>query len=495
MDPDPRSNTGVGRMTGVVLIVLAFLAFAASRIGVPTQGADCRGCPEMVEIPAGTFRMGGLPGDRQAAEQPAHEVNVQAFAISRYEVTFGQWDRCVADGVCARGIIDQGWGRGAVPAFNVSWDDVQHYVRWLSKESGHRYRLPTEAEWEYAARAGSAGRYAWGSEIEAGRAVCYSECGPEADRPAMGGTTAPNAWGLYDLHGNLWEWTQDCWHANFDGAPTDGSAWEGADKCEARTIRGGSWNSLPFDIRTSVRAAMAHDMQYNTVGFRVVRASSSADAQPSPSTSMPPNEKPSRDAEVHFVDGPLVAETPTLLVWLRAQQDTRRQLRLPVTLAMAQGGGSPREGQVGNVGIALSDSALGVSLADRVRSACGAAAKKKCTLWLEGYWNGTRLDLRKVGPRVTETSPHAGVQADHRSGHAVNAKAGAALTAHENEVIYLDGLAAWPDGVAGRTVEVSGLLVTRQVVPDATVDAGGAISAGASGSQRVFESPRWSLVE
>lgn len=201
--------------------------------------------------------------------------------------------------------------------------------------------------------------------------------------------------------------------------------------------------------------------------------------------------KPSRDAELIFVDGPSAAEEPALRSWLRTHEGAARQLRLPVRLAKTAG--SPREGRVGPVVIGVDDTALGVALADRVRAACGDAAE--CRLWLEGYWSGTRLDLRKVGPRVSESSPRVGVQADRRAGKAVDAKAGAALQSDTDEVIYLEGLAAWPAGIAGRRVDVSGILVARKLIPDPTVGAGGAISAGASGSQTVFDSPRWSIVE
>jgi formylglycine-generating enzyme required for sulfatase activity len=234
---------------------------------------DCAVCPEMVHVDGGRFQMGSPPGDRQAYEQPVHEVTVGPFSMSRFEIRFDEWDACVADRGCQTGVHDHGWGRGAMPVYNVQWDDAQDYVRWLSRTSGGKhYRLPTEAEWEYAARAGSAARYAWGSEMEMGHAVCFSECGPEADQPAKGGTTAPNAFGLYDLHGNLWEWVQDCWHGNYEGAPVDGSAWESSKNvCEQRVIRGGSWNCLPFDVRSATRSSMPQTVRYNTVGIRVVR--------------------------------------------------------------------------------------------------------------------------------------------------------------------------------------------------------------------------------
>lgn len=244
---------------------------AVSGCAPDAASRDCRACPQMVRVPGGTFRMGSLPAERQATEQPAHEVTVAGFSMSRYEIRFDEYDACVAGGGCTgKDVIDQGWGRGAMPAFNVDWNDAQAYVRWLSRQSGRRYRLPTEAEWEYAARAGSRERYAWGSEMEPGRAVCFSDCGPEADQPANVGSTHPNAFGLHDLHGNLWEWVQDCWHGDYTGAPADGSARE-EPRCTHRVIRGCSWNCLPFDLRSSVRSGMPHSVRYNTLGIRVVR--------------------------------------------------------------------------------------------------------------------------------------------------------------------------------------------------------------------------------
>jgi len=201
--------------------------------------------------------------------------------------------------------------------------------------------------------------------------------------------------------------------------------------------------------------------------------------------------KPSRDAQLLFVDGPAAAEEAALRDWLRTHTGVARQLRLPVRLATADSG--QRESKVGSIAIGVGDAALGISLADRVRAACGDAAD--CLLWLEGYWSGTQFDVRKVGPLVVEPLPRVGVQADQRSGKAVNAKVGAALQPDTGEVIYLDGLAAWPAGIAGQRVNLSGILVTRKLVPDAAVGTGGAISAGASGPQTVMESPRWSIVE
>lgn len=251
---------------------LILLSALVSACAPETRSRDCPVCPEMVRLPGGSFRMGSPPGERQAAEQPVHEVTVKPFSISRYEIRFDEWDACVADQGCNDAdVYDHEWGRGAMPAINVDWSDAQDYARWLSRKSGKRYRLPTEAEWEYAARAGSTARYAWGPEMEPGHAVCFSECGPEADQPAKVGTTLPNAFGLHDLHGNLWEWVQDCWHGDYTGAPADGSARD-EPGCRSRVIRGGSWNCLPLDVRSAVRTGMEPSIRYNTVGMRMVRS-------------------------------------------------------------------------------------------------------------------------------------------------------------------------------------------------------------------------------
>ena len=142
----------------------------------------------------------------------------------------------------AKGIVpDRGWGRGNRPVINVSWKDAQSYVRWLSQRTGHRYSLPSESEWEYVARAGTDTRYSWGDEIGRNRANCDG-CGSRWDdeQTAPVGSFSPNAWGVHDMHGNVWEWVEDCWNDSYVGAPSDGSAWESGE-CGYRVLRGGSW--------------------------------------------------------------------------------------------------------------------------------------------------------------------------------------------------------------------------------------------------------------
>lgn len=225
--------------------------------------------PEMVVIPAGTFQMGCVSG-RECIEfeQPVHEVTIpNAFAVSVYEVTFDAYDR-FADTNLAD---DAGWGRDQRPVINVSWTDAHDYVGWLSEQTGQRYRLLTEAEWEYAARAGAETPYAWGEDIGVGRANCNG-CGSswDASETAPVGSFEPNEFGLHDMHGNAWEWVEDCWNGRYFDAPVDGSAWLSGD-CRARVIRGGSWNSPPELLRSADRVRSETRARTFSLGFRVAR--------------------------------------------------------------------------------------------------------------------------------------------------------------------------------------------------------------------------------
>ena len=184
---------------------------------------DCAGCPEMVRIPAGAFVMGSDTGF--GVEKPRHRVSVGSFAIGRREVTFAEWELCVQDRGCAHRPNHHGWGRENRPVIDVSWHDAQEFVAWLSRKTGHRYRLPSEAEWEYAARGGTTSAFWWGEQLKPELANCAG-CGAQT-RP---GTVAvasfsANAFGLFDMAGNAAEWVEDCWNDSYRGAPTDGSAW------------------------------------------------------------------------------------------------------------------------------------------------------------------------------------------------------------------------------------------------------------------------------
>ena len=236
---------------------------------------DCADCPEMVVVPAGRFLMGCVSGNNCSdSELPVHEVEVASFALSKYEVMFEEYDRFARDTGRSRP-EDQGWGRGRRPVIHVSWYDAVAYAVWLSEETGARYRLPSEAEWEYAARAGTTTAYSWGSEIGRNRANCES-CGSrwDDDRTAPVGSFAGNAWGLHDMSGNVSEWVEDCRHPNWNyvGAPRDGSAWTNGGDCGLRMLRGSSFIWWPLQLRLANRNFLRLDSRRDyTVGFRVLR--------------------------------------------------------------------------------------------------------------------------------------------------------------------------------------------------------------------------------
>ena len=228
--------------------------------------------PQMVVLPPGHFRMGCLSEDDDCffAEAKVHVVHIaHPIAISVYEVTFEDYDRFAF--LIEIEVDDRGWGRGHRPVINVSWNDAQKYVAWLSNQTGAKYRLPSEAEWEYAARAGSQTKYSWGDEIGDNRAVCDG-CGSSWDdhQTAPVGSFSPNSFGLHDMHGNVWEWVDDCWNDSYIGAPSDGSAWEQG-KCWFRVLRGGSWNLYPWSLRAAFRLRHNRRSRDDFVGFRVVR--------------------------------------------------------------------------------------------------------------------------------------------------------------------------------------------------------------------------------
>ena len=229
-------------------------------------------CPLMVVIPAGKFTMGSSANEtgRTAGEGPQHEMEItNAFAISKSEVTFQQWDACVAAAECPPTL--DAWGRGTMPVINITWDHAKLYVAWLSRMTGKQYRLLTEAEWEYAARAGSNTRYSWGDDPGIDNANCDGCGGAWIRQTASVGSFPPNAFGLLDMLGNVWEWVEDIWHDSYDGAPLDGSAWlRGAD-ASFRVVRGGSWHNEPELVRTAVRFKRHRKVQFDTLGFRVAR--------------------------------------------------------------------------------------------------------------------------------------------------------------------------------------------------------------------------------
>ena len=227
---------------------------------------------DMVEIPGGTFRMGDLSGEGFENERPVHSVSLPAFRMSKYEVTFDQWDTCVADGGCGNYTPnDNGWGRGNRPVINVSWYDIRSFIFWLNSKTTGGYHLPTESEWEYAARAGSTTEYSWGNSIGYNRANCNDDCGDRWERAAPVGRFPANAWGLHDMHGNVWEWVQGCSIHSYEGAPTDGSAW--IKGCRTHpVVRGGSWATGPRYLRSAYRARYGHRSRNSGhQGFRLAQ--------------------------------------------------------------------------------------------------------------------------------------------------------------------------------------------------------------------------------
>ncbi len=269
------------RGVACLAVVIALGCGAAADAQTPRRAGqvfdDCNGaswCPRMVVVPAGSFTMGSPETEdgRQANEGPQRRVDVARFAVGKFEITWDQWQVCVNAGAC-RAPDDAGFGRGNRPVINVSWNAARNYVAWLSRETGQPYRLLTEAEWEYAARAGTDTRFPWHDDASHEFAnYGTDEC---CDGAVMGRdqwlTTAPvgsfpaNAFGLYDMHGNVWELVQDCYVASYDGAQADEA------HCQERIFRGGSWSSYPRGLRSAMRNTMVPTDHVESVGLRVAR--------------------------------------------------------------------------------------------------------------------------------------------------------------------------------------------------------------------------------
>jgi formylglycine-generating enzyme required for sulfatase activity len=249
---------------------------------------DCADCPELVVVPAGAFQMGSPAGEegRNPDEGPLHTVTfAKPFAIGKYEVTFDEWDACVAAKAC-KTVADDGWGRGRRPVIDVNFEMATGYARWLTQKTGKQYRVPSEAEWEYAARGGSATRWFWGEDST--RACEFGNVGDESvkqEHPEWPrhdcndgyaktvpvGSFKPNGFGVHDTVGNVWEWVQDCYNPSYENAPADGRAWLTGD-CVKRVDRGGGWYNKPESVRSALRyAGDDPTRRNNTLGFRVVR--------------------------------------------------------------------------------------------------------------------------------------------------------------------------------------------------------------------------------
>ena len=228
---------------------------------------ECFQCPAMIDLPGGTFAMGS---NDDPTEKPILQVKVPSFALGRLPVTIGEWRHCVAAKACSYEPI----GDDDMPVHNVSWNDAQQYVAWLSSITRSKYRLPTEAEWEYAARGGTNTKYWWGNQLVAGKADCKG-CGDASDlrQPMKAGSFAANPFGLHDMAGGVTQWVADCWHKTYRGAPTNGSAWD-APNCGERVLRGGSWKQDPSYSRVSSRDRYDAGVRYPTHGLRVARSAS-----------------------------------------------------------------------------------------------------------------------------------------------------------------------------------------------------------------------------
>ncbi len=235
---------------------------AAAHAAPPPAFRDCPDCPEMISLPAGSFTMGATGKNSDEAALPAHTVRVKAFAISKFEVTQDEWFSVMG----SRPAQFKGGNR---PVEQVTWKLAREFTRKLSEKTGKQYRLPSEAEWEYAARAGTDSELYFGEGSLADHAW-FDDNSDESTHPV--GERRANAFGLHDMYGNVWEWTNDCWNASYAGAPDDGSAWTTGD-CSHRVVRGGTWYSKPSSISSSLRTKFSSEIRYSSRGggFRVVR--------------------------------------------------------------------------------------------------------------------------------------------------------------------------------------------------------------------------------
>jgi formylglycine-generating enzyme required for sulfatase activity len=243
---------------------------APGAAGAVATVKDCDACPLMVALYPVPFTMGSNSSD--PSERPAHRVALRTpFAIGKFEVTVGQWNQCVKAGVCPSVPSSANAGDN-LPMRDVSWDEAQLYLKWLSTISRKPYRLPTEAEWEYAARGGTTSRYWWGDQMKGGNSSCEG-CGEpwKADSPPPAGSFVANPFGLLDMNGSVWEWVQDCWHSSYKGAPTDGSAWADG-VCQSRVIRGGSWREDGSYMLSTTRFKYDASVRQSQNGFRVARS-------------------------------------------------------------------------------------------------------------------------------------------------------------------------------------------------------------------------------
>jgi formylglycine-generating enzyme required for sulfatase activity len=223
-------------------------------------------------VPAGTFLMGSPEGKDNGDDQerPQHEVTIaKPFAVGRTDVTFAEWDICVAAGACPK-VSDAGWGRGDRPVVLVNWEEAKGYAAWLKRMTGKDYRLLSETEWEYAARTGNQGRWSFGDDEHQVHDYAWFR-GNSSDQIHPVAKKKPSAFGLYDMHGNVWQWVEDCYHNSYQGAPSNGSQWVEGCSEDKRVVRGGSWFSAADYVRSALRYRHSSYSHVDNVGFRVGR--------------------------------------------------------------------------------------------------------------------------------------------------------------------------------------------------------------------------------
>jgi formylglycine-generating enzyme required for sulfatase activity len=276
-----QAQTSAAKATAKATAPAKAASGAAAAAGAVQRFRDCESdlCPWLARLPAGSFTMGSPANEleRREDEGPQHKVTLRSFAIGVYEVTFEQYDACVAAKACSTEADDNRWGRGKRPVINVEYDDGEQFARWLSKKTGKVYRLPSEAEWEYAARAGTQTVFTFGDKLDpsntnyaANFTYNGSVKGKGRDQTLPVGSLLPNAWGLHDVHGNVLEWVIDCPHDDYKGAPKDGKPWV-KDCAEPRhMLRGGSWYDNPVYSRSAFRGGISAG-NATAMGFRVVR--------------------------------------------------------------------------------------------------------------------------------------------------------------------------------------------------------------------------------
>jgi formylglycine-generating enzyme required for sulfatase activity/class 3 adenylate cyclase len=234
---------------------------AAAAPASPASPAALRE-PDMIPLPGGSFAMGS---NEDSSEKPVRQVTIKPFAIGKYPITVREWNQCAAAKACTFTAT----GKDDAPITNVSWSDARQFVAWLADATRKPYRLPSEAEWEYAARGGTHTKYWWGDQLQTGLANCKN-CADvaAAEQPVRVGAFKPNPFGLYDMGGGVDQWVEDCWHKSYQGAPSDGSAWSGGD-CSSHVIRSGSWKNDASYVRPASRDSYDTNVRYPTHGFRV----------------------------------------------------------------------------------------------------------------------------------------------------------------------------------------------------------------------------------